>query len=44
MDEPPIIVGYPDASEVAEEDRNRIIISVIYKLKPGATDKRDESQ
>lgn len=29
---------------MAEEDRNKIIISVIFKLKPGAKDKRDESQ
>ena len=43
-EEPPIIVGYPDASEVAEEDRNKIVITVVFKLKPGATNKKDESQ
>lgn len=40
---PPIIVGCLNPSEVAEKDRNKIIISVIFKLKPGATNKKDES-
>ncbi|CAL6077879.1 RING_finger and CHY zinc finger domain-containing protein [Hexamita inflata] len=40
----PIIVAYPEANTVDAAHQNEIIVSIIFKLQPGTTNKYDDSK